>query len=569
MEIRLRLIVGFAVLLVSIGLLALASANSVAESAAANERMERSRAQLDASLELDHEFETYLTSSLAEVISAEPDEDRLGSYVATVEESLDAARAVRKAELEFESETDPEEQKDEDALLDNLERALTEIDASFRAALSLVADGNREEGVALATAIIGSSAAEAVHDLLADDLEDERQEVKSAKPIAAAASRRVTVVSRIVSGVTLAIVILLLLWTLPPLSRSLKALHTGVARVSKGDLSSPIEVTGDHELARFSQAFNGMLEDLQKARLRQATEAEARAASRRAGMADVATGVLHNVGNVLNSLRVSVEMVRDELAPDKLDKLNKTVALLQEQGDEVGAFLADDPRGQLVVPFLAEVAETLESQRAGLDNEAKEMQTRLAHIEMIIGKQQQHSRQASLLEWVDVADVVEDATTILLPSFERHGVQLEVDLQEAPQIQIDRHQVLEMLINLLSNAKDAVVAGGDQDKRVAIAIRVIGQKEVAVDVKDNGVGISEDDLDRIFTYAFTTKDDGHGFGLHNAANAAKATGGEIRAHSDGPGAGATFSLVLPFEPPAKAEKQADKQLAYTGNGSSK
>lgn len=567
MEIRLRLILGFAVLLMSIGILALVSANSVAESAAANDQMEHSRAQLDASLELSHEVEAYLTASLTEVISSEPDPNQLAVHRAVVEQTLETARSVREAEQEFESERDQGDES-EDALLLDIETALNELDASFRNALAMVSDGDLDEGRALALTAASGPSADRIHELIAEGLDDERSEVESAQVIAANASSRVTVVSRIVSAATFGIVLLLLLWTLPPLSRSLKALHSGVERVSKGDLTSPIQVTGSHELARFGRAFNGMLDDLQEARLRQATEAEARAASRRAGMADVATGVLHNVGNVLNSLRVSVEMVRDELKPTMLDKLNKTVALLEDQGDDLSIFLADDPRGQFIVPFLAEVAQSLESKRAGLDNEAKEMQTRLAHIEMIIGKQQQHSRRASLLEWVQIAEVVEDATTILMPSFERHGVELDVQLLDDPQARLDRHQVLEMLINLLGNAKDAVVATGSEDRRVAVTIHTPGEETAAVAITDNGVGISQEALDQIFTYGFTTKDDGHGFGLHNAANAAKAIGGEILASSGGEGAGATFTLVLPVNPPAKAEqKPDDRQLTYAGNAS--
>lgn len=565
-NIRLRLITGFTLLLVSIGVLAVVSARSVTAANAASERMEHSRAQYDATLDLTHELDIYLRSSLAELMGGNPDEADLSGYREAVEQRLASARLVRDAEEELEQETGTERDEAEDALLDEIEKALVTIDASFQEALSLVLEGKVAEALPLALSGASGPTAETLSALIAAGLEDEREEVESAEAISTAASNRVTDVTRIVSAVTFGIVALLLLWTVPPLSRSLQAMHAGVERVSEGDLSSPIEVTGKHELARFSEAFNGMLEDLQTARLRQATEAEARAASRRAGMADVATGVLHNVGNVLNSLRVSVEVVRDELKPGTLDKLTKTVALLEEQGGNVGAFLAEDPRGQLVVPFLAEVADTLDSQRAGLDNEAKEMQTRLAHIEMIIGKQQQHASRASLLEWVQIAEIVDDAITILLPSFERHGVDLHVELPDSPQARLDRHQVLEMLINLLSNAKEAVVATGRPDRRVAIALRVIGDEQVVVDVIDNGVGIGEEALEKVFTYGFTTKDDGHGFGLHNAANAVKAIGGEIQAHSDGEGTGATFSLVLPINPPVKAEsKSQDPTLARSAS----
>ena len=68
-----------------------------------------------------------------------------------------------------------------------------------------------------------------------------------------------------------------------------------------------------------------------------------------------------------------------------------------------------------------------------------------------------------------------------------------------------------------------------------------------IEVEDNGCGIRDEDLQRIFHHGFTTKKNGHGFGLHVSANAATEMGAKLHVHSDGPGRGASFFLDIPLE----------------------
>ncbi|HEX5747505.1 MAG TPA: ATP-binding protein [Archangium sp.] len=69
---------------------------------------------------------------------------------------------------------------------------------------------------------------------------------------------------------------------------------------------------------------------------------------------------------------------------------------------------------------------------------------------------------------------------------------------------------------------------------------------VRIQVHDNGMGIAPEMLTRIFQYGFTTREEGHGFGLHSSALAAQELGGSLTVHSEGPGHGATFTLELPY-----------------------
>jgi C4-dicarboxylate-specific signal transduction histidine kinase len=105
--------------------------------------------------------------------------------------------------------------------------------------------------------------------------------------------------------------------------------------------------------------------------------------------------------------------------------------------------------------------------------------------------------------------------------------------------------VLQILVNLIRNAKYAMDESGKSDKTLTVLIRANGKTSVKIQVRDNGTGVARENLVRIFQHGFTTKKDGHGFGLHSGANAAKEMGGKLTVHSDGPGTGATFTLDLP------------------------
>jgi C4-dicarboxylate-specific signal transduction histidine kinase len=130
--------------------------------------------------------------------------------------------------------------------------------------------------------------------------------------------------------------------------------------------------------------------------------------------------------------------------------------------------------------------------------------------------------------------------------FQRHKVEIVKSFVDVPRVTVDRHKVLQILINLFRNAKYALDEATHEKKQIVIGIARNGAGTVHVTVQDNGVGILPENLTRIFSHGFTTKKDGHGFGLHSGAIAAKQMGGNLLAHSDGPGAGATFTLELPM-----------------------
>jgi len=276
------------------------------------------------------------------------------------------------------------------------------------------------------------------------------------------------------------------------------------------------------------------------------TQQELIVASREAGMAEVATGVLHNVGNVLNSVNVSTTLIRDKLRRSEVPTLGKVRDLLQQHQADVGAFLTTDPKGKLVPGFIIQLSECLEKEQAALQDEHEQLARNVEHIKEIVAMQQNYARVSGILEQVSVANLLDDALQMNTAGFARHGITIIRHYSEVPLLTLDKHKVLQILVNLVHNAKYALDESRDGDKRLTVGISMNGDNRVKVTVVDNGVGIPPENFTRIFSHGFTTRKRGHGFGLHSGANAAKEMGGQLSVFSEGPGKGATFTLELPL-----------------------
>ncbi|MGH8863905.1 MAG: sensor histidine kinase [Burkholderiales bacterium] len=286
----------------------------------------------------------------------------------------------------------------------------------------------------------------------------------------------------------------------------------------------------------------------------QALEQRLRAASRQAGMAEVATNVLHNVGNVLNSVNVSANLVTASVRKPKAAGLSRVVALLNENQGNLAAFITDDDRGKHLPAYLTQLSNHLATEQSRTLQELESLQMNVAHIKEVVAMQQSYAKRAGVKELMSVTNLVEDSLSISAAEFTRHGIKLLREFEDVPSILVDRHKVLQILVNLLRNAKCACDAVERSDKQVAVRI---AKQEGAVQivVTDNGVGIPPENMTRIFSYGFTTRREGHGFGLHGAALAAKELGGSLYAESDGPAKGATFTLVLPLKHPERVHEQ--------------
>jgi signal transduction histidine kinase len=262
-------------------------------------------------------------------------------------------------------------------------------------------------------------------------------------------------------------------------------------------------------------------------------------------MAEVATAVLHNVGNVLNSVNVASACVATGLRKSKSGTLARVVTMLQEHEGDLGAFLTTDPKGRQVPAFLATLADHLASERAAALEELGHLQKNIEHIKEIVAMQQTYAKISGITETMQIADLVEDTLRMNAQSFANHDLRVVREFAEVPPVTVERHKVLQILVNLVRNAKHACDARGGADKRMTVRV-FNGNGSVKVAVSDNGIGIPPENLSRIFAHGFTTKINGHGFGLHSGALAAQELGGALRVESPGPGLGATFTLELPL-----------------------
>ena len=271
-------------------------------------------------------------------------------------------------------------------------------------------------------------------------------------------------------------------------------------------------------------------------------------ASRQAGQAEVAIGVLHNVGNVLNSVNVASRTIEKTVANSSATHLKSASALLEDHASDLSRFFTTDERGKRLPQFLRTLATVLEEERAKLREQVATLAQNIEHITSIVQLQQSYARHSDVSEKLAPNELVEDALRLFAGALEKDGIELSRSFENLAPVLLDRHRVLQILVNLVSNAKHAI-ADSDRPGGILSVETRRHDNQLEFRVKDNGVGISEDLMHQIFQHGFTTKENGHGFGLHMSSISATEMGGKLFCHSEGSGKGSTFTLALPLAAP--------------------
>ncbi|MEO6079435.1 MAG: MHYT domain-containing protein [Steroidobacteraceae bacterium] len=274
-------------------------------------------------------------------------------------------------------------------------------------------------------------------------------------------------------------------------------------------------------------------------------QSQLRDASRDAGMAEVATGVLHSVGNVLNSLGVSATLLQSRLRESRVGNVLKVAELLESQGDRLGQFLESDPRGQQTPAYLMQLGDHLSEENESLQVEAAAITAHVGHIRTIVAAQQTHARRGGVTEPLDVAELLDNAVAMHFAM--TADVTVLRNYEPVPVVTLDRHKLLQILGNLLSNARQALKERAGAHQVITLGVHARTPGWLVIEVEDSGIGIGAEALKRLFEFGFTTKPDGHGFGLHTSAILAKELGGHLAGHSEGTGRGALFTLRLPMQ----------------------
>lgn len=274
--------------------------------------------------------------------------------------------------------------------------------------------------------------------------------------------------------------------------------------------------------------------------------------ARYTGMAEVATSLLHNLGNVLNSANVSLQLLKESVNQPFIDRTLKVIELIDEHKLSLSTFLTEDAKGKLIPQYLIELSSILKKEQDILRFEVINMINYLNHIKEIVNTQQDLSTSKVFIEKIFLPEAIDLALQMCAGKV-MNCIQINKQYENTISfIETDKSKLLQILINLIQNAKEAIVDNNDVPiKEIYISTRVTTNNNIEIVIKDNGIGISPEDKNKLFSFGFTTKKQGHGFGLHSCALFAKELGGDIQVFSDGLGKGATFTLHIPVSPALK------------------
>lgn len=305
----------------------------------------------------------------------------------------------------------------------------------------------------------------------------------------------------------------------------------------------PVEVSAE----RHSDGYTVVVRDLREqlasmAALEQAHHQSADLA-RTVGMAEVATDVLHNVGNTLNSVNIAATVAADVVRESRAPQLSMVLEVITKHDGDLEQYLRHDARGSRALELATALAERIEEEHVILTAELGQLQDKIEHMKRIVASQQQIASMGGVIEEdVDLVDVMRSALEPYADGLERRNIEVFWKIgDDIPKVRVDRHRVLQILVNFIKNARDAY---GPEGGRLELEVSCTATR-LLLSVRDNGRGIAPEHLDRVFEHGFTTKRDGHGFGLHSCALTAHALGGTVEASSQGRGKGARFQLQLP------------------------
>lgn len=309
------------------------------------------------------------------------------------------------------------------------------------------------------------------------------------------------------------------------------------------DLRARLNLTRNDEIGVLSREFDRMVDRLARSR------AETIEIAHGAGKAQVAASVLHNVGNVLNTVNVATTELREKIRTSEVGTVRMAAHLLFEHESELATFLTEDERGRQLPKFLNSLAEHLMAEQESMLGEVTTLSAAVEHIRSVVSAQQENDTGQRLVDWVAPIALVEQAISLSADSYDRHHIVVACRNEFEGEALLDRHRVLQVLVNLLANAKHALKAadGDARDLEVTVSRQAAGDRgELRITVRDNGIGIAQENIDRVFSMGYSSRGDGHGVGLHSCANLAREMGGSLTAHSEGHNRGATFVLSIPL-----------------------
>jgi PAS domain S-box-containing protein len=267
--------------------------------------------------------------------------------------------------------------------------------------------------------------------------------------------------------------------------------------------------------------------------------------SRQLGMAEVATGVLHNVGNVLNSINVSIGVITDMLKNSMVGDVGRISQLLVKHQEDLGAYLSQNPKGKQVPGYLEKLSGQLMEERRMALLELDRLRVNAGHAQHCVAAQQDLAKPSGMKEPVSLAELIDEALAVNQDMLKNSAIHVVQEFQEVPPVFADKHQILQILVDLIRNACQAMESVDNKQLVVRVKLVIGPPDSICLEVQDSGKGIAPDNLTKIFGQGYSTNSGGRGLSLHHGALMAKKIGGSLRAQSEGEGQGATFFLALP------------------------
>ena len=269
------------------------------------------------------------------------------------------------------------------------------------------------------------------------------------------------------------------------------------------------------------------------------------------GMAEVAVSVIHNIGNVLNSVGVSVGIIKKEMSNSIYQKIGLIMGMLEKHQSNLIEYFQNDEQGKLIPGYLMILFAEIQRNKVILDTEVQDLQQHYYIIKDILNAEDEITGPKSISTPVLLAEVMDSSiqTVMTADSMLTKQITLNKDYRYTASIMTNKTNLMQIFVNLLKNAKESVMElKENMPRKINISIaRKKNLEEVELRIMDNGIGILPEHLPKIFTFGFTTKQRGHGFGLHNCALIAKQLGGTLEVKSNGYCKGATFILTLPID----------------------
>jgi PAS domain S-box-containing protein len=284
------------------------------------------------------------------------------------------------------------------------------------------------------------------------------------------------------------------------------------------------------------------LEDLVRLRTEELSAAhrELLRLAHQAGRAEVATGVLHNVGNALTGLVAGQDGLRRRAEDGAHRHLDVWVGLMERSGDPE-LWLAQDAKGRQTPLFLSRLAAGLTAERRADLAALGAMERATDHIRRILAIQQAQATGARLVETIDLGELLDHAVELRRSAIDGAGIQV-VRTGGPLSWRGERHRILQILANLIANGTEAMRDGPGRTLTIGLDT---GDGCAVITVADQGHGFTAAVAERLFTFGFTTRPGGHGIGLHACRLEAQGMGARLDGRSDGPGLGAIFTLRLP------------------------